>query len=126
MEKVIYQGRVYSRNPDAKNQSRRIYYRRKRYDPRLKKEVHEVLHRKIWEDANGPIPFMHIIHHIDRNPDNNELSNLACISEREHLSRFHKGKLRRNLLPEMACVRCGKSFKPKSKKSRFCIDCLDI
>lgn len=46
-------------------------------------------YRKIWEDANGPIPKDELgrsyeIHHIDGNRKNNDLSNLMCVSIREH------------------------------------------
>ena len=46
-------------------------------------------HRKIWEDANGPIPLdefgrSYHIHHIDGDPTNNELSNLLCLSPNDH------------------------------------------
>jgi len=46
-------------------------------------------YRKIWEDANGPIPKdkegrSYEIHHIDGDRTNNDLSNLICISIEEH------------------------------------------
>jgi hypothetical protein len=46
-------------------------------------------YRKIWKDANGPIPLDELgrtyeIHHIDGNRKNNELSNLQCVSIEEH------------------------------------------
>jgi hypothetical protein len=46
-------------------------------------------YRKIWENANGPIPKdqfgkSYEIHHIDGNRKNNELSNLQCVSIEEH------------------------------------------
>lgn len=46
-------------------------------------------YRKIWEDANGPIPKDELgrsyeIHHIDGNRKNNDLSNLMCVSIQEH------------------------------------------
>jgi hypothetical protein len=47
-------------------------------------------HRKIWEDANGPIPKdkhgrSYEIHHIDGNRNNNNLSNLMCVSIEDHI-----------------------------------------
>ena len=46
-------------------------------------------YRKIWEKANGSIPFnkcgrTYEIHHIDGNHNNNDISNLNCISIEEH------------------------------------------
>lgn len=47
-------------------------------------------YRKIWEDAYGPIPKddqgrSYEIHHIDGNRNNNELSNLMCVSIEDHI-----------------------------------------
>lgn len=44
----------------------------------------QALHRMIWSAAHGPIPRGYDIHHIDNNPRNNDLSNLACLSRAEH------------------------------------------
>lgn len=46
-------------------------------------------YRKIWEKVNGPIPLdergrKFEIHHIDGNRENNDISNLKCISMEEH------------------------------------------
>lgn len=46
-------------------------------------------YRKIWESFNGPIPKdddgrSYEIHHIDGNRDNNDISNLLCISIKNH------------------------------------------
>jgi len=42
------------------------------------------IHRKVWNDAHGKIPKEHHIHHIDGNPNNNDISNLVCITVEEH------------------------------------------
>ena len=47
----------------------------------------EMLHRAIWKKHFGEIPKGYVIHHIDHNPDNNDISNLECISNREHCQR---------------------------------------
>ena len=46
-------------------------------------------YRKIWSNANGPIPIdwegrSYEIHHIDGDRNNNSLDNLSCISIQEH------------------------------------------
>lgn len=53
--------------------------------PSARKE-HCNLHRAIWSKAHGTIPKKHHIHHIDGDCYNNDLSNLACLSEFKHLS----------------------------------------
>jgi predicted XRE-type DNA-binding protein len=44
------------------------------------------LHRLIWEEAHGPIPDGYVIHHIDKNKTNNNISNLQCLTQFEHKS----------------------------------------
>jgi len=51
-------------------------------------------YRWLWEKHNGPIPkdengISYQIHHIDGNHDNNDLSNLMCVSLDEHI-KIHK------------------------------------
>ena len=46
-------------------------------------------HRKIWEQANGPIPVdsdgrTYEIHHINGDPTDDSLENLMCVSIQEH------------------------------------------
>lgn len=69
------------------------------------------LSRVIWENEVGPIPKGYQIHHIDRNPTNNNLSNLLCVPAKEHCE-IHKeiqtkeekdwcrNNLNKNALPE--------------------------
>jgi hypothetical protein len=44
------------------------------------------LHRQIWYDHHGEIPKKYQIHHIDRNPANNDISNLEMLHYTEHLA----------------------------------------
>jgi hypothetical protein len=41
-------------------------------------------YRKVWVDANGPIPKGCVVHHIDHNHENHALSNLQCMTYQEH------------------------------------------
>lgn len=42
------------------------------------------LHRCVWEYYNGKIPSGYEIHHIDHDKSNNEIDNLAMVTEAEH------------------------------------------
>lgn len=50
------------------------------------------LHRYIWNKTNGEIPKGFHIHHIDKDTENNCISNLECINGSEHLKK-HMGNL---------------------------------
>lgn len=54
----------------------------------------ERLHNFVWRKAHGDIPKGYHIHHIDRNKNNNTLSNLIMLSQSEH------GKVHKELLTE--------------------------
>lgn len=47
----------------------------------------------VWESANGPIPSGCVIHHRDRNPLNDDLGNLECMTRAEH-AREHEHDMR--------------------------------
>lgn len=53
------------------------------------------LHRAVWEYYNGPIPKGCHIHHIDGDVNNNDISNLKCLSAVEHLA-YHAAKNKSN------------------------------
>jgi hypothetical protein len=63
---------------------------------------HQWEHRRVWEDAHGPIPKGYIIHHINEDGFDNRLDNLACITKAEHarihktLGSFHTNQTRNN------------------------------
>lgn len=39
------------------------------------------IHRVIWSIFNGDIPEGYVIDHVDKNPWNNEISNLRCVTQ---------------------------------------------
>ena len=125
MERIVYRGRIYTRDPDSKTPSRRMYFRRPQYDRRTGAYLQKLLHRQIWEDRNGPIPRDCIIHHIDGNPLNNDISNLKCTLLRDHMSVYHTERKYKNA-KEKECIRCNKTFQAKTKRSRFCPTCINI
>lgn len=47
-------------------------------------KIHFRVHRVIWEMFNGPIPKGYVIDHLDGNPHNNKISNLACKTQRQN------------------------------------------
>jgi|WetSurMetagenome_2_1015567.scaffolds.fasta_scaffold1032607_2 hypothetical protein len=73
------------------------------------------VHRLIWEAVNGSIPDGHVIHHIDGNPLNNDIANLACMTNAEHvrLHRQEDGAVppsqagRKRELAPIVCAHCG-------------------
>ena len=74
-----YAGRIYYRYPKSTNPSDRHYFRTHGW-----RGIPRFLHRDVWEDANGPIPDGHHIHHIDGDTGNNDLTNLECIDAAAH------------------------------------------
>lgn len=83
---IVFQGLKYTLSGS--------YYRRNKWGSKGPSS----LHRAIWEQANGPIPHGYEVHHKDGDTFNNELSNLECISAREHqrehmLERHARGEM---------------------------------
>lgn len=54
----------------------------------VKTDTERLLHRRVWSDANGPIPPDHHVHHINGDWRDNRLENLECVLGVEH-SRQH-------------------------------------
>ena len=48
------------------------------------------IHRIIWEMFNGTIPEKMVIDHLDRNPHNNNIDNLACKTNQHNLQNKNK------------------------------------
>lgn len=92
---AVFDGKTYRRD------KRTGYYLASRGDDGRRKRLHVA----VWEHYNGPVPEGHHIHHADHDKGNNEIDNLVCMTEHEHLC-FHarnmsderKEQLRRNLI----------------------------
>lgn len=48
-----------------------------------------LMHHYVWEKANGPIPEQHCIYHIDKNKENNDISNLDMIHKSQMSAKFN-------------------------------------
>lgn len=97
------------------------------------------LHRAVWMHHNGEIPDGFHVHHIDGNPKNNEIGNLALMSARDHSLHHkahpyfgtdaHMGQLAKARKPrfEQTCEVCSSKFlSPRRKRVRFCSeDCYN-
>lgn len=83
MSKVEYVeaiGHRWRRYPESENRSDREYF--VRTNPSGGRYY---LHREVWKLHNGPIPRKHHIHHKDGNCQNNDISNLECLTPKEHM-----------------------------------------
>lgn len=93
IEKIIFNNKIFTRNISSKDHGTRTYFTRKKYIGTIngKEKYRKIfLHRAVWEFFNGLIPEGFIIHHIDGNPDNNDILNLECIPEHLHIkTRYH-------------------------------------
>ncbi|MBQ3441621.1 MAG: HNH endonuclease [Selenomonadaceae bacterium] len=69
------------------------------------------LHRAVWEFYNGEVPKGYEIHHVDFNPENNQLDNLQLVTEKEH-RQIHvpKGMQIPKPLKKFVCDWCGKEY----------------
>ena len=76
----------------------------------MSKKRNSVNYRKIYEQNFGPIPFdefgrRYEIHHIDGNPNNNDINNLQCVSVQEHFDiHFRQGDV-------IACLLISRNLK---------------
>jgi len=53
-------------------------------------DVWEYEHRAVYEEAYGPIPDGHVVHHIDGDPLNNAIENLDAMSLGAHVQLHHR------------------------------------
>jgi len=69
------------------------------------------LHKAIWEEKNGKVPDGFLVHHIDDDKLNNEISNLELMSSQKHCE-LHNQKH-----PKIKkCVVCEIDFEPHPTK----------
>ena len=98
------------------------------------------LHRDRWSKEYGEIPEGCVIHHIDHDPSNNDISNLELMTETQHL-KYHANhpdgvadrarKWRReNKQHDHVCTVCGKAYTsifPEGPHAKYCsTDCLQV
>lgn len=84
IEKITFNNRIFSRNTSSKWHSDKSFFTRRKYIGSIdgkRKTKKLFLHRVIWEYYKGPIPNDCIIHHIDGDFKNNDISNLECMPE---------------------------------------------
>ena len=119
VDDIEYRGVVYRRYPDARNPTRRNYYR-----PLVRKANigRQLLHRDIWIDLHGPIPNGCVIHHKDENPLNNDPSNLVCETRGEHTAHHIRQAWPLRKPESRTCIHCGKTFTTinRSSYNKFC------
>jgi hypothetical protein len=97
------------------------------------KQHRQLANRWIWEQANGPIPAGHDIHHRDHDPLHNALGNLVCLTKAEH--RRHHGRTREDHtviggIEHRRCQRCD-AYRPLDEFAKraagtyqgYCKDC---
>lgn len=100
MDQQIFNGKIY-----------------KRYDGRDYFTQHKyLLHRVVWEFHNGKIPDGMQIHHIDGDTSNNDISNLECLTPKEHTNR-HSGKDYSNF--QKAGVEASKDWHKSEEGKKF-------
>ena len=74
----VYFGKKFTRRKDG-------YYIRRDWVKSQKRYIALCAHRWVWENTNGPIPENLDIHHLDGNPSNNSIENLALCTRSDHL-----------------------------------------
>lgn len=75
-------------NQTGRPGSNSVYFNGYWYRPNIRGYMYNntngVLHRKVWECYNGPIPEGYDIHHKDGDKSNNNIDNLELLSHSEH------------------------------------------
>lgn len=85
------------------------------------------IYRLVWQYYYGEVPRGTIIHHIDHNKDNNDISNLVPMLPADH--RAHHGYGSRNPINDplnatLICSVCGKTYTAiYTGRNKYCPDC---
>lgn len=108
-EEIEWNSRRYRRFPDHKDRHRRVYYMATTH-PRT------YLHHDIYVHAHGPIPKGWHVHHINHDPTDNRIENLAALSPEAHAA-LHGREL--DVLIKQ-CDECGQDFSARRDRARWC------
>lgn len=81
-EVIVFRGVKFRRYPESKRRSDRVYFTP---GPGDRQKGVRRLHEQVWMAAHGPIPAGCHIHHVDHDPLNNDLDNLACVNGKKHM-----------------------------------------
>lgn len=95
VEAIEVDGIRFRRYPDSPHRQHRVYFQAHRSND----APPVYLHRYLWERAHGAIPEGHHVHHIDGDPLNNDLGNLACIPHAHHVAEHHDERVKRGSTP---------------------------
>ena len=120
-ETIVFNGRKYHRNPNAKEKRWRYFWGRREYGDGKKTSLHVA----IWEYHNGPVPEGYQIHHKDGHWLHNDISNLVCITPSEHGKIHENGRHleghRHKKLYTHVCIQCGTEYQTFRKvKTKYC------
>ena len=79
------------------------------------------MHRYVWERFFGKIPDGYVVHHKDRNPENNDIANLQVLSTDDHAKVHSQDMISSRQPQEFVCDCCGKTFQTLSNgANRYC------
>ena len=87
------------------------------------------LHRAVWTYYFGEIPDGYVVHHIDGDKENNDISNLMLMSKSEHIQLHHttmKMPQKPSKKTTFKCIVCGKEYEAVNNgRNLYCsLECL--